>query len=64
MLFVTIVAVVAVAFALLCVVTLSWSLGRMNPLQYAIWKANAKLPLWPYIGGLLGAAWLVARWAA
>lgn len=64
MLFVTILAVVAVAFALLCVVVLSWSLGRMNPIQYAIWKASAKLPLWPYIGGLLGAAWLVARWAA
>ncbi len=64
MLFVTILAVVAVAFAVLCVAVLSWSLGRMNPIQYAIWKASAKLPLWPYLGGLLGAAWLVARWVA
>lgn len=60
-LFVTILAVVAVAFAVLCVVVLSWSLGRMNPIQYAIWKSSAKLPLWPYLGGLLGAAWLIAR---
>lgn len=63
-LFVTIIAVLAVLFAVVAY-GVAWLWWRsLNDLERAVYGAAAEVKLWPAAVGVLGLVWLIARWFA